>query len=119
MAKTERLGDEARQRAQEFKEAQDPLVPLRCRREALTDEKRQNTGQTAKPISRRLRHASRTSGARLQSERQKKNLHKKTKKEDLSSVTASDTCKIIKMQPPRKGDHNQTTLEEAFGAGAS
>ncbi|CAM9381891.1 unnamed protein product [Ectocarpus fasciculatus] len=39
--------------------------------------------------------------------------------QDLSSVTPSDTCKIIKMRPPRKGDHNQTTLEEAFGAGTS
>ncbi|CAM9439775.1 unnamed protein product [Hapterophycus canaliculatus] len=39
--------------------------------------------------------------------------------QDLSSVTASDTCKIIKMKPPRKGDHNQATLEESFGAGAS
>ncbi|CAM9671007.1 unnamed protein product [Ascophyllum nodosum] len=34
--------------------------------------------------------------------------------QDLQSVTASDTVKIIKMTPPRKGDHNQATLEEAF-----
>ena len=39
--------------------------------------------------------------------------------QDLSSVTASESCKIIKMKPPRKGDHNQATLEESFGAGAS
>eukprot|EP00903_Cladosiphon_okamuranus_P016265 g15001.t1 len=38
--------------------------------------------------------------------------------QDLSSVTASEACKIIKMNPPRKGDHNQATLEEAFGGGA-
>ncbi|CAM9145558.1 unnamed protein product, partial [Ectocarpus fasciculatus] len=39
--------------------------------------------------------------------------------QDLSSVTASDTCKIIKMRPPRKGDHNQTTLEETLGRGGA
>ncbi|CBJ48924.1 smc-like protein [Ectocarpus siliculosus] len=39
--------------------------------------------------------------------------------QDLSSVTSSDTCKIIKMQPPRKGDHNQTTLTESFGSSSS
>ncbi|CBJ48925.1 smc-like protein [Ectocarpus siliculosus] len=39
--------------------------------------------------------------------------------QDLSSVTASDACKIIKMQPPRKGDHNQTTLEETLGGGGA
>ncbi len=39
--------------------------------------------------------------------------------QDLSSVTANETCKIIKMQPPRKGDHNQATLEESFRGGAS
>eukprot|EP00752_Nemacystus_decipiens_P012922 g11436.t1 len=38
--------------------------------------------------------------------------------QDLSSVTASETCRVIRMQPPRKGDHTQTTLEESFG-GAS
>eukprot|EP00752_Nemacystus_decipiens_P012920 g11434.t1 len=39
--------------------------------------------------------------------------------QDLSSVTASETCKIIRMKPPRKGDHNQATLEESFGGGSS
>ncbi|CAM9711696.1 unnamed protein product [Scytosiphon promiscuus] len=39
--------------------------------------------------------------------------------QDLSSVTSSKTCCIFRLQPPRKGDHTQTTLEESFGAGAS
>ncbi|CAM9327713.1 unnamed protein product, partial [Ectocarpus sp. 8 AP-2014] len=105
VAKTERLRDEARQRAKEFKEAQDPLLPLRCRREELKDEKTQKTEEKDQ-ISARLKSA-REDAKRRASDERERTLHHEILQ------TEESLANVVRMREQRGGEEKMFALSQA------